>query len=178
MTLSSSACPPNPMWSRHGDKYYGASLYTMTYSAASTYCAYHGGQMAQVDTQADFLHVMTAAGCSIVDDVPLAVSKRSCLSQVGYQTTLWLGLENPKLEACASSGDCDKRLTNSAGDAVETATFMAHHKQLSFNLGLAGVGADCVALNGAASFEAASCSDLNYAFCEATCTKGDISSLS
>ncbi len=50
------------MWSRHGSKYYGASLYIMDYADAVTYCSDHGGQLAQVTSQQDFLQTLTAAG--------------------------------------------------------------------------------------------------------------------
>ncbi len=50
------------MWVKHGSKYYGGSLYTMTRANAITYCGDHGGQLAQITNSIGFMHVLTAVG--------------------------------------------------------------------------------------------------------------------
>ncbi len=50
------------MWSKYGSKYYGASLHKMSYTVAKTYCSSHGGKLAQVTTEQEFLQTLTAAG--------------------------------------------------------------------------------------------------------------------
>ncbi len=55
-------CPADPMWVRHGSKYYGISDYGMTFSDAGAYCVAHGGKLASIHTEEGFNAVATAIG--------------------------------------------------------------------------------------------------------------------
>ncbi len=55
-------CPADPMWVRHGSKYYGISDYGMTFSDAGTYCGAHGGKLASIHSEEGFNAVATAIG--------------------------------------------------------------------------------------------------------------------
>ena len=92
-----------------------------------------------------------------------------CLPTAGYQSKMWLDLENPSGNTCSSATSCDGKLVTGGGVYVPTATHI-DNTRIDFDFSAANSGAmSCAILNSVTTFEAADCNDLNYAFCEVSC---------